>query len=352
MSNMQNDSTALSPQVLEGYKSISPKPLTPQSNTKAGGLEAVKIVETVTHASASTANKPTSPVIFDFTNYREYLQSFFNYKKSTHSSYTASSFARRAGLGENSRGYLKLVIDGKRNLTSATIRAFSDALSLGADESLYFENLVHFNQSEKPKDKKYYFERLMATSAKNKSKQLELLESQYRIFNYWYVMAIRELVAVEGFIEDVKWICQALKNKVSAPEVRQTIEDLLRTGLLKRNTQTHKLEQSEPLVKIAGGVFNPFIQNFHLGMIERAKEAVTEDAYEDRNVSGVTLSCEKSKLPELKKEIDEFRNIITEKYGLTTAAIDAVIQINFQIFQLSNPKMEFKKDSKPKEKNP
>lgn len=326
MSITQHDNTALNPRASEIYKSISPKPQTPQSEVR--GFEAV------------------APIVYDFTNYREFLQSFFNYKKSINSSYTASSFARRAGLGENSRGYLKLVIDGKRNLTSATIRAFSDALGLNADESMYYENLVHFNQAEKPKDRKYYFERLIATSAKNKSKQLELLESQYRIFNYWYVMAIRELVAVEGFVEDAKWISSALKGKVTVAEVRQTLDDLQRVGLIKRNAQTKKLEQSEVLVKIAGGVFNPFIQNFHLGMIERAKEALVEDAYDDRNASGVTISCERNKLSEIKKDIEEFRNQVTEKYGLTDGTIDSVIQVNFQIFQLTNPKMDFKTKEK------
>lgn len=291
----------------------------------------------VLRAGATTARRGTPlglPAIYEFTNYREYLQSFFVAKKSVNPAYSASAFARRAGLGGNSRGYLKLVIDGKRNLSAVTIRAFADALSLSAEESIYFENLVYFNQTERAKDRTYYFERLRASQPKKKSAQFELLESQYRYFSHWYVIAIRELVQLKDFDEQPQAIAKALRNRITAKEAAQALDDLQVLDLIARDA-SGKFIQTSPILNLLPKVLSPFIRNFHLGMMEQARQALLEDDFSQRSASGVTLSCARSSLPDLLKEIDSFRARITEKFGVSELPADAVIQMNVQLFQLT-----------------
>jgi uncharacterized protein (TIGR02147 family) len=276
----------------------------------------------------------TAPSIYDFTNYREYLQAFFQAKKAANPAYTASAFARKAGLGENSRGYLKLVIDGKRNLSPHTIRAFAEAMGLGLEDSVYFENLVHFNQAERANDRKYYFERLAASQPKQKSNHFELLESQYRYFSNWYVIAVRELVATTKFSEEPAAIAKALKNRITAKEAAQAMADLKRLELIAHD-ENGRWVQTTPIITVKPGFFSPFIQNFHLGMMDQARHALIEEEYSERNASGVTLSCPREKLPDLKRAIDDFRAQITEKFGITEAPADSVVQVNVQLFQLT-----------------
>jgi uncharacterized protein (TIGR02147 family) len=280
-----------------------------------------------------------APSIFHFTNYRDYLKAFFEFKKLTNAAYSASMFARKAGLGSNSRGYLKLVIENKRNLSAQTIRSFSEALGLNTQESLYFENLVLFNQSERDQDKKYYLERMMAANHSKKSEQLELMRSQQAYLSNWYCVAIRELVAHREFREDAQWIGKQLRGKVKKDQILKAIEDLLNLGLLTRNADG-KIEQSETQVKITGGVFSAYIQNYHLQMLELAKDAVQNDEYDTRQASGVTLSCSIQRLPELKSEIAKFRDYISEKFGTEPLPIDTVFQMSLQLFQLTEPKKD------------
>ncbi|MEK6707082.1 MAG: TIGR02147 family protein, partial [Bdellovibrionota bacterium] len=99
---------------------------------------------------------PARVSVFEFTDYRAYLKTFYEAKKDANTHYSMSTFARKAGLGQNSRGYLKLVIEGKRSLTPHTLRRFVEALGLAAREAMYFENLVYFNQAKTSKDREYY----------------------------------------------------------------------------------------------------------------------------------------------------------------------------------------------------
>lgn len=333
MTTMSKTTTAQSsPVATETTLNSRPETLTSAVSGELSGV-------VLSSQEKNSRSKSLLPSPYDFTDFRAYLQAFLDAKKAANPAYSASAFVRKAGLGANSRGYLKRVIDGKRNLTAATVRSFSEALGLQVKESLYFENLVYFNQAEKPQDKKYYFERLVGSASGSKSKPLAIMESQLRYFNHWYTVAIRELVAVEGFVEDASWISKSLRGKVSVAEVRQAIEDLLNIGLLKRNAETGKLEQCEELIQIAGGVYNSYWQQTLLGFIDRGREAIENDEYLTRNASFVTLSLPIDRMAELKSAIDEFRDQITKKFGVSDRAADSVVNVNVQLFQLTNPKI-------------
>lgn len=282
-----------------------------------------------------TGNKPD---VFEFTDYRAYLKAFWSFKQQVNPAYSATAFAIRAGLGANSRGYLKLVIDGKRQLTPNTIRGFGEALGLNVREAMYFENLAFFNQAKKPKDRQYYFQRLQSAAEGNKTRQFEILESHFSYYSNWYIVAIRELVGLDTFEEDPAWIAARLRGKIVRKQAAEALVHLERLGLIRRNAQTGKLEQSDPLVKVTGDVFHELIQKFHSEMIDRAKEALFEDAHDERSTSCLTFSCDADRLPEMKKAIDEFRDKMNVKFGLENRKCDAIVQVNFQLFQLTAPR--------------
>jgi uncharacterized protein (TIGR02147 family) len=306
-----------------------------QTELKSSPASKVSPTAGVVLTTGNRKGADTSKVdVFTFTNYREFLNAFYENKRAKNPAYSMSSFIRRAGLGANSRGYLKMVISGKRNLTANTIRRFSEAMSLNGKESLYFENLVHFNQAQSAQDKHHFMERLSAAAEGSQSKQFEILKSHYHYYTSWHYAAVRELVGLATFQEDMGWISSQLRNKINRRQAQEALEILLRLEMIKRD-ESGKLVQSEPLVKYTGGSFSGIHHKFHLEMIERAKESLNGDPYTERNGSGLTLSCDHDRLPEIKKAIDAFRDEINTKFGLGSTNPDTVFQINIQFFQLT-----------------
>ncbi|HUP58521.1 MAG TPA: TIGR02147 family protein, partial [Bdellovibrionota bacterium] len=120
--------------------------------------------------------------------------------------------------------------------------------------------------------------------------------------------------------------------KISKKDAAESLQVLQNLGMLQRDP-TGKLVPAEPIVNFAGGFFREITQKFHIEMMERAKEAMLEDEYEERNASSLTLSCERALLPDIKKAIDDFRTHLNVSFGLPTAKADSVIQVCFQIFQ-------------------
>ena len=88
-----------------------------------------------------------SPVdVFRYLDYRRFLADYYRARKARGFSYRA--FSRAAGLG--APNYLKLVIDGQRNLTAAMAARFAHACGLSGEGADYFAQLVEFNQAPAP----------------------------------------------------------------------------------------------------------------------------------------------------------------------------------------------------------
>ncbi len=273
------------------------------------------------------------PSVFAFSDYRTYLKAYFEAKKKIHPKYSASFFTRRAGLGANSRGYLKLVVEGRRNLSPATIRSFSEALGHKPQESLYFENLVLFNQAERPSDKKYYFERLVATLHEKTYSPLVLLQQQHAYYSNWYYVVIRELVALDDFVEDYLWISHHLLGAVKKEEIRKAISDLLVLGLIERDSGG-RLRQSKPLIKAPSHGFEHVLKGFHLQMLDRVKAAL-DDERVPAEVLGLTLSCCEEDFSLLLEDLKKMRSELNAKYGQRVRGMDCVLHLGIQLAQMT-----------------
>ena len=69
-----------------------------------------------------------APDIFGYLNYREYLRSWFSWKKTVNPRFSYRLFARLSG--QRSPSLLLHVIEGKRNLTPALVASYQKALKL------------------------------------------------------------------------------------------------------------------------------------------------------------------------------------------------------------------------------
>lgn len=277
--------------------------------------------------------------LFKYLDYRRFLKDYYREQKEKKGSlFSFRSFARQAG--QASPNFLKLVMDGKRNLGPDGIKCFVKALKLGKEEAAYFENLVHFNQCSTDDERNEWYKRL---SASKKYREIKEIEKDYFVyFSRWYYAAIRELVLLPEFKEDPDWIARKLSPPITVKEAATALELLQKLGFLKR--EKGKLVQSEKNITTAREIISLAIANFHRQMIQRAAESIDRTRPEKRDVSSLTIALSKDKFEEAKRRIQEFRrelNVLLsedakpDSVGSRSDAVDAVYQINFQLFNLS-----------------
>lgn len=300
-------------------------------------MEHTELNTTLHDMAAPTAPlKNEKPSIYDYVDYRAFLSDSLAHIQTRNSKYSATAYVRQAGFGENSRGYFNLIMSGKRNLSSSTILGFAKTLKLNDKETFHFENLVHYNQATTEKEKSLYFERIKKNMKGKTSEAFELLKSQYNYFTNWYMVAIRELVSLDSFREDYDFISKKLRNKVSKKEIVEGINDLIKLGLLKRNEKGH-LVLADQLINFTDSSMNYTVVNaLHTQFLDKAKDSLNEDAYENRSASCVVLATDKANFDLIREEIKAFRDHILNKYATTTDKVDCVLNLGIQLNHITS----------------
>lgn len=207
-------------------------------------------------------------------------------------------FAKGAGIAP---AYLKLVMDGKRNLSAEMSIRFGLGMALSEREVDYFENLVRFNQAHSLEEKSLYFERLRRQRAKT-LKTLDMAEAA-RLLSHWYVVAIKELVVNLNSVDE-KLIQKMLRKKLPETLIHKTIADLQEIGWLELVGGQWTSQASQ--IQFPDEVSSFVIRSFHHQMLEIAGEAL-EDDLAQREFQALVFTFSRSRFGALKEKIKDIQ---------------------------------------------
>lgn len=271
--------------------------------------------------------------VFDYLDYREFLKDFYKNQKLINESFSYAAMAQKTKI--SSRGLLKLIMDGKRNLSSSNLENVISGFSFNKSETNYFQTLVLFNQTKAYEEKNKLYEKLIKFPQRQRVYPLKI--EQYNLYSKWYFSVIHELILLKECPQDLEhfchWVTQQLKNKVSLKEAKEARDQLIALGLIKETP--NGLSQANPYFKSnSKEEINFAIQNFHTQMISESTEAIKKPI-EEREFGSVTLAFSKSDLAKAKEFIKDFK----QKFNFELSAhygADSVYQLNIQFFELAD----------------
>jgi uncharacterized protein (TIGR02147 family) len=280
----------------------------------------------VTRSSSSSAG---SIDVFGYLDYRAFLRDFYSAKKAGSRGFSYRSFSRKAQL--KSPNYLKLVVDGERNLSDDMAERFAAACGLGEDEARYFVDLVAFNQATSLAERNKHYARITGYQRYRQAHKLDLAHAAY--YSAWYMPAIRELVARADFQADPSWIAEQLIPPITRLEAERSLQILTELGLLVRDA-SGKLKQADVLLSTGPETSGLHIAAYHRGMMQRAMESIDLVPPGERDISSLTLCLGANGLRSFKERVQRFRRELLELSALEDDP-EQVVQMNFQLFPLS-----------------
>ncbi len=282
------------------------------------------------HSSSKKSASPSDDIeVFQYLNYRSYLRDYYLAKKDAGRGFSYRAFARRAQL--RSPNYLKLVIDGERNLTAEMAERFGKACGLRGQSLNYFLDLVQFNQAKTEAERSKSYARLTQFRRYREVQTVEVAKATYH--SKWYLPAIRELVVRSDFQDDPAWIATALLPSITTKQAADALETLAELGLLQRN-EDGRLVQSSSLLTTGAEARSIHIARYHRTMMERATQSLELVASSERDISSLTLCLGPDGIARMKERIQRFRRELLEISDLEQDP-EQVVQINFQLFPLS-----------------
>lgn len=276
-------------------------------------------------------SSPSAPGIdvFGYLDYRAFLRDAYNARKQKGRGFSYRSFSRKAGL--KSPNYLKLVIDGERNLSAEMADRFAAAFGLDDDEARYFVDLVAFNQAATLSERNRHYAKLTGYQRYRKAHKLDLAHAAY--YSAWYMPAIRELAARSDFRDDPAWLAEQLVPPITKLEAERSLQILIELGMLVRDA-AGRLRQAEVLLSTGPETRGLHIAAYHRGMMAKAMESIDLVPASERDISSLTICLGTNGLRSFKERVQRFRRELLELSALEDEP-EQVVQMNFQLFPLS-----------------
>lgn len=263
--------------------------------------------------------------IVEYTDFRLYMRDFYEERKRC-SAFSWREFSKVAGF--SSPSYMKVVCDGKSNLSRIGIERTGAAMGLSGFEMDYFREMVVFGQAESEDKKKETYERMLTMAKAHKVRVLE--GDLFEYYETWRNPVLRELAPIMPGATPGE-LAKMCYPEVSAQEVQQSLHFLTKAGLLKKDSEN--FVQSETSLRGTTDATRLAMRGMHRIMSRLATPAL-ELPKEVRNFSGVTMGLSRDSFGKIEKVLDECRQKIIE-IAAEEKNIEQVYRLNLQLFPLT-----------------
>ena len=265
--------------------------------------------------------------IIEYTDYRKFIQDYYDERKRS-SAFSWHAFAQKAGF--SSDVYLKYVCEGKKNLSVGSAGSVANAMGLVGFEYDYFVLMVSYAHAKNDDAKHAAFEERCALANAHKMRVLGSEEFDY--FKSWKNSVIRELAPHMPCAKPLE-IARACKQKISAAEVSETLDFLVKAKLLKKD-KSGNYHQTDKAIKMASAdAVSVAARELQRQMGEFAIQSLGLPLSE-RVMSGYTLGLTDRAYERIKKEMEDFyRRVVA--IATEEDETDRVYRLNLQLFPMS-----------------
>ncbi|PIU00350.1 MAG: TIGR02147 family protein [Bdellovibrionales bacterium CG10_big_fil_rev_8_21_14_0_10_45_34] len=281
----------------------------------------------------------SAPVISGYFNYRDFLKDFYNYKRTSEKlgrrSYTYAVFAAAADI--KSPNYLKLIMDGDRNLSADMIKKFARALGLSKRDVRDFDLLVNYTQQSDPVVKAKHLKDLLQHRIESQVLDGQLSGEAAKSVPSWLSWVVYQMMDLEFSDVNPEQIQKRLRVKPGVSQFEKAIESLIfggllekeESGVLKRRTNKH-LEDPNRLPP-------EVVKKLQTELILLGLESLFEDPNDKKDFGTATLCLTQTEFENLRADLRRLRKKWLMNIGVNreTSKGEVVYQLNTQIFPLT-----------------
>jgi uncharacterized protein (TIGR02147 family) len=223
---------------------------------------------------------------------------------------------------------MKVVCDGKSKLSRIGVERTGAAMGLTGFEMDYFREMVVYGQAETEEKKIEAYNRMLAMA---KSYKVRVLEGDlFEYYESWRNPVLRELAPIMPGATPGE-MAKMCYPEVSALEVRESLDFLTKSGLLKK--VDGNFVQSETSLRGTTDATRLAMRGMHRIMSKLSTPAL-ELPKEIRNFSGVTMGLSRESFGKVEKVLNECRRQIID-IAAEEKNIEQVYRVNLQLFPLT-----------------
>lgn len=267
--------------------------------------------------------------IFEFTDFRQYLKDYYETHREAEKGFSFRRMSHQ--LGFTSPNFLKLVIDGKRNISKESLEKLIKGFNFNRKEADYFTVLVNFALAKNPIQKNYYFSLLVSLRAKKNIAPITKTHIEY--LNNWYNPVVRELVAGLKDPLDYAKLSSMMFQAVSAVKIRKSVVLLKKLDLL-RIDENGKYTQSSALLDTGDDMSSHAVRTYHKNILDIAKISLDTVPVENREFNSLTIRVSEFGFHSIKNKLQDIRKVLLDSVAQDKNT-DRIYALCFQLFPIA-----------------
>ncbi len=293
------------------------------------------------------------PVLAEYVDYRKYLADFYQYQVQQTQGrlrpYSYSDFSAAANI--KSPNYLRLIIEGKRNLSADMCGQFSRALRHNRAQTAEFLLLVTYCQEKDPMQRNRHLKVLSEWRAKKSMEAGKINTETWEQVSSWLVWVIYAMVDQEGVSFTPEKIRKVLRGQVNEAQVSQALQKLIDAGDIEIDPITNKARKTSLTMSGLDDIPTELIRKIQSELIYLGLESLHQFNPQEREVSGFTLAMTEKEFEWVRFELRKLRKHIQKEISMKreTTSGERVYQMNIQFFPLSDPSAEKIDKERPEE---
>lgn len=278
--------------------------------------------------------KKTNIDIFQYMQYRQYLQAVYNDLKREDKNFSFRSFQSQAGFSKNSNHFWQ-ILNGSIVLTMAAAKKYASALGLTVKEKAHLFNMITLEQAKNEDERELVIMKMLSSSSFLSEKKYQA--AALVMFSDWRLPILYYIVSLDTFREDPAWIAANFFSGITPAEVTTGLEKLLNHGFISRG-EDGKLRQEQTSLddyiaashETSAAVVTMRKKQLRKTMI-KAIDAMDNQPFDKRLFYSSSISVPKELYEEMKQKVISFHENI-RAIASKKPERDAVYQLNVQFY--------------------
>lgn len=289
--------------------------------------------------AASDGLPHRAPVLGEYTDFRQYLKDVYGHRRKTESTglraYSYSTFSAAADI--KSPNYLKLIIEGRRNLSEDMIGRFAKALRLARTEAEEFRALVRYGQATEPIERNQYLKELADLRAQRAFDAGQINQRTWDKIPGWIGWVVYAMADQANVDFDPRTIQKLMRAKASVEDIRESVQKLMDSGELARSEETGAIGKGRDLIDSPQELPVALIRKLQAELIYLGIESLFRDSPKDREFGAMTVAMTEEEFQQVRFELRQLRKRLQKDISTkrSTTKGDRVYQLNVQLFPVT-----------------
>ena len=281
-----------------------------------------------------------APPLADYMDYRKFLSDWYQHRrflsKRDLRPYSYAMFS--AGADIKSPNYLKMIIEGRRNLSEEMIMKFSRAMSFNKEQSDEFRLMVLFDQAHDPAARNFFLKELSDFRVQQQLRNGQIDKRIWEKIPNWITWILYAMFDQNGVEFQPQKLRELLRGKANEVEIEDALKTLMNSGEVVRDEVSGQLRKSRNLVDTPDEVPVALVRKLQSQLMYLGLESLFQDSPAEREFGSLTMSLTHTEFDELRFKLRQMRKQLHKDNSIKrmTNSGDRVYQLNLQLFPVTN----------------